>query len=165
MCVVPSSCLQSRMSKQLGSKLTLRYWNWRVGIRQSTNSKWKHLFNPSCCYTTIHAREGEYYWFVGTFSNLQLPSLISHFGQPMRKQEQSFLMHRQQHMSMSVIGVAHVNPHGSLIWIQRSSQLCSLLSVETLVDKLWDVVQHLFNMRLYGVCSLILTQAHINQII
>ena len=48
-------------------------------------------------------------------------------------------------------------------WIHRSSQLCSLLSVDQLLI-FEHVVQSLLNMCLYNVCSLILTEPHTDQI-
>jgi hypothetical protein len=48
-------------------------------------------------------------------------------------------------------------------WIHRSSQLCSLLSIEYLL-MLEGIVQFLSNMCLYDVCSLIITEPHTNQI-
>jgi hypothetical protein len=50
-----------------------------------------------------------------------------------------------------------------LNWIHQSSQLCSLLSVESL-SICEDVVQHLLNVYLYDVDSSILTKPHSNQI-
>ena len=46
--------------------------------------------------------------------------------------------------------------------IQWSSQLCSLLSLEYLMI-FKDALESLLNMCLYGVCSLILTEPHTNQ--
>ena len=48
-------------------------------------------------------------------------------------------------------------------WMHRSLQLCSLLSVEYLINPK-DIVQSLLNMCLYGVCFLIPTKSHTNQI-